>query len=106
MDVKSAFLNGDLEEEVYVRQQLGFAVVREEGKVYGLRQAPRAWNEKLDATLKKMGFKQSAHEAAVYRRGSGRSILLVGIYVDDLIITGIEGDRVEAFKAQMKKRST
>jgi len=68
MDVKSAFLNGDLKEEVYVRQPPGFAVAGEEGRVYrlkkalyGLRQAPRAWNAKLDITLKKMGFKQSAH---------------------------------------------
>jgi hypothetical protein len=58
--------------------------------LYGVRQAPRAWNTKVDATLKKMGFKQSAHEAAVYRQGSGRNILLVGVYIDDLIITGAE----------------
>ena len=64
MDVKSAFLNGDLKEAVYVRQPPSYAVAGEEGKVYclckalyGLRQAPRAWNAKLDATLKKMGFK-------------------------------------------------
>ena len=68
MDVKSALLNGDLKEEVYVREPPGYAVAGEEGKVYrlckalyGLRQAPRAWNAKLDATLKKMGFKQRAH---------------------------------------------
>ena len=110
MDVKSAFLNGDLKEEVYVQQPPGFVVAGEEGKVYrlrkalyGLRQAPRAWNAKLDATLKEMGFQQSAHEAAMYRRGSGRSVLLVGVYVDDLIITGVEDREVEVFKAQMKK---
>ena len=95
MDVKSTFLNDDLNEEVYVRQPPGFAVAGKEDKVYrlrkalyGLRQAPRAWNAKLDATLKVMGFQQSADEAAVYRWGSGRNILLVGVYVDDLIITG------------------
>jgi len=110
MDVKSAFLNGDLKEEVYVRQPPGFAVAGEEGKVYrlrkalyGLRQAPRAWNAKLDTTLKKMGFTQSAHEAAVYRRGSGRTVLLVGVYVDDLIITGADQGEVENFKAAMKE---
>jgi hypothetical protein len=70
--------------------------------LYSLRQAPRAWNPKLDDTLKKMGFQQSAHEAAVCRRGHGRSVLLVGVYVDDLIITGMEEAEVEAFKAQMK----
>jgi len=106
MDVKSAFLNDDLKEEVYVRQPLGFAVAGEEDKVYrlrkavyGLRQAPHAWNAKLDAILKAMGFTQSAHEAAVYRPGSGRSVLLVGEYVDDLIITGAEEEGVKSFKA-------
>ena len=54
---------------------------------------------KLDATIKKMGFKQSAHEAAAYQRGSGRNILLVGVYVDDLIIIVAEEQKVEVFKA-------
>ena len=79
MDVKSAFLNGDLKEEVYVHQPPGFAIPGKEGKVlllrkalYGLRQAPRAWNAKLDSTLKGMGFEQSPHEVAIYRRGSCR----------------------------------
>ena len=71
--------------------------------LYGLRQAPRAWNAKLDNTLKALGFQQSAHEAAMYRRGSGRTVLLVGVYVDDLSITGTAEDEVEAFKAQMKQ---
>ena len=106
MDMKSAFLNGDLKEEVYVRHPPGYAIAGEEGKVYrlrkalyGLRQAPHAQNVKLDATLKKMGFKQSAHEAAVYRRGNGRNVLLVSVYIDDLIITGAEEQKVEVFKA-------
>jgi hypothetical protein len=80
MDVKSAFLNGDLKEEAYVRQPPSYAVAGEEGKVYrlrkalyGLRQTPRAWNAKLDATLKKMGFKQSVHEAVAYQQGSRRN---------------------------------
>jgi len=49
-----------------------------------------------------MGFQQSAHEAAMYRRGSGRSVLLVGVYVDDLVIAGADAE-VE-FKAAMKQR--
>jgi hypothetical protein len=91
MDVKSAFLNGDLKEEVYVHQPPGFAIPGKEGKVlrlrkalYGLRQAPRAWNAMLDSTFKRMGFMPSPHEAAIYRRGSGENALLVGVYVDDL----------------------
>ena len=50
-----------------------------------------------------MGFKQSAHEVAVYRRGSECNILLVGVYVDDLIITGAKEQKVEVFKELMKK---
>ena len=109
MDVKSAFLNGDLKEEVYVHQPPGFAIPGKEGKVlrlrkalYGLRQAPRAWNAKLDSTLKGMGFEQSPHEAAIYRRGSGGNALLVGVYVDDLVITGTKDAEVAAFKEEMK----
>jgi hypothetical protein len=109
MDVKSAFLNGDLKEEVYVHQPPGFAIPDKEGKVlrlhkalYGLRQAPRAWNAKLDSTLRRMGFEQSLHEAAVYRRGNGGNVLLVGIYVDDLVITGTKDAGVAAFKEEMK----
>jgi hypothetical protein len=109
MDVKSVFLNSDLKKEVYVRQPLGFAISGQEGKVlrlrkylHGPRQAPRAWNTKLDSTLKEMGFQQSIHEAVVYQRGRGHSVLLVGVYVDDLVITGTEEAEMEAFKAQMK----
>src|SRR6185312_15070292 len=109
MDVKSAFLNGDLKEEVYVHQPPGFAIPGKEGKVlrlrkalYGLRQAPRAWNAKLDSTLKGMGFEQSPHEAAIYRRGKGGNALLVGVYVDDLVITGTKDAEVAVFKEEMK----
>jgi len=109
MDMKFAFLNGDPKEEVYVRQPPSFVIAGKEDKVYrlrkalyGLRQAPHAWNTKLDAMLKAMGFHHSAHEAAVYRRGSGRIVLLVGVYVNDFIITGVEEEEVTKFKAQIK----
>jgi hypothetical protein len=109
MDVKSAFLNSDLKEEVYIHQPPGFAIPGKEGKVlrlrkalYGLRQAPRVWNAKLDFTLKGMGFTPSPHEAAIYRRGNGGSALLVGVYVDDLVITSAKDAEVAAFKEEMK----
>ena len=111
MDVKSTFLNDDLKEEVYVHQPSGFVIPGKEGKVvrlrkalYGLRQAPRAWNAKLDSTMKGMCFEQSPHEAAIYRRGRGRKALLVGVYVDDLVITGTEEVEIEAFKEKMRAR--
>jgi len=108
MDVKSAFLNGDLEEEVYVQQPAGYVVASAEHKVYrlrkalyGLRQAPRAWNAKLDSTLLSLGFQRSSVEHGVYTRGAGSTRLVVGVYVDDLVITG--GIGVDKFKAEMKK---
>jgi hypothetical protein len=110
MDVRSAFLNGDLKEEVYICQPAGFIIVGQEGKVlrlrkvlYGLRQALRAWNSKLDDTLKKMDFVKSEHEHAMYRRSHGDDILLVGVYVDDLVITGSSLAAMEEFKEEIKR---
>jgi hypothetical protein len=109
MNVKSTFLNDDLKEEAYVHQPSEFAISGMEGKVlrlckalYVLRQAPRAWNAKLDSTLKRMGFGQSPHEVAIYRRGNGGNALLVGVYIDDLVITGTKDAEVAAFKEEMK----
>ena len=110
MDVKSAFLNGELEEEVYVKQPPGYIKEGEEHKVLrlhkalsGLRQAPRAWNIKLDHTLISLGFEKSPLEHAIYKRGKGKDRLLVGIYVDDLLITGADEGEVAKFKLQMKE---
>jgi hypothetical protein len=108
MDVKSAFLNSDLKEEVYVHQLSGFVIPGKENKVlllckalYDSRQVPRAWNAKVD-TLNQMGFEQSPHEAAIYWQGKGGNALLVCIYVDDLVITGTKEAEVELFKKEMK----
>lgn len=78
MDVKLVFLNGELAEEVFVQQPPGFVVEGKKQKVlrlrkahYGLRQAPRAWNTKLDASLKKLGFAKCSNGHALYTRRSG-----------------------------------
>ena len=111
MDVKSAFLNGELLEEVYVTQPPGFVERGSEHKVlrlhkalYGLKQAPRAWNSKLDSTLKSLGFQRSKLEHAVYKKKQGNICILVGVYVDDLIITGTSESEIAKFKLQMKER--
>ena len=108
LDVKSAFLNGELEEDVYVTQPEGFKVTGKENMVlklkkalYGLRQAPRAWNLKLDKSLKQMGFVKCTQEQAVYTRGNTNTRIIVGIYVDDLILTGEDPKGVELFKKQI-----
>ena len=76
MDLKSAFLNGELKETVYVRQQSGFLNNDNPNKVlcphkalYGLRQAPRAWNANLDSTLLSLKFKCCASEHGMYTHG-------------------------------------
>jgi hypothetical protein len=108
MDVKSVFLNGDLQEEVYVEQPAGFIVAGKEHKVlklkktlYGLHQVPRAWNVKLDDTLLSLGFQRNPSEHAIYVRQNGNVQLVVGVYVDDLIITGSDCDNIRSFKEEM-----
>jgi hypothetical protein len=111
LDVKSAFLNGDLTEEVYVSQPPGFVINGMEGKVlrlkkaiYGLRQAPRVWNAKLHSTLLSLGFTRCPSEHAVYAHGDASSRLLIGVYVDDLIITGGSKLEIAKFKREMTDR--
>jgi hypothetical protein len=111
LDVKSAFLNGDLAEEVFVKQAPGFVIPGAEHKVlrlrkalYGLRQAPRAWNAKLDATLQALGFERCETEHAIYVRRRGKFALIVGVYVDDLIVTGMRAADIAGFKQEMADR--
>lgn len=68
-----------------------------------MKQAPRAWYAKLDASLIALGFKRSPLEHAVYRRGDAKSFLLIGVYVDDLIITGTSIGDIKLFKAEMQR---
>nr|GEX22551.1 ribonuclease H-like domain, reverse transcriptase, RNA-dependent DNA polymerase [Tanacetum cinerariifolium] len=111
LNVKSAFLHGDLKEEVYVTQPEGFIQQGNSGKVYkltkalyGLRQAPRAWNVKLDQTMKSLDFKKCNLEHAVYTKRSKNSTLVVGVYIDDLIITDTPRKEIELFKSQMEDK--
>ncbi|GJV06664.1 ribonuclease H-like domain, reverse transcriptase, RNA-dependent DNA polymerase [Tanacetum coccineum] len=67
------------------------------------KMSPRAWNIKLDNTLKSLDFKKCALEQAIYTRTERDSILLVGVYVDDLIITGTPKKEIDKFKDQMKE---
>jgi hypothetical protein len=95
-------------EEAYVQQPSSFIEHGKEGKVmrlkkalYSLRQAPRAWNAKLDRNLAQLGFVRCPSEHAVYTRGSGADRLLLGAYVDDLIITGASTTSIVGFKKEM-----
>lgn len=108
-DVKSAFLNGDLEEEVYVSQPPGFENWKEENKVYrlrkalyGLKQAPRAWYSKIDNFFHENGFERSQHEPTLYLKRQGDDLVIVSLYVDDMIYTGSSVHLIAEFQQSMK----
>ncbi|KAG8501378.1 hypothetical protein CXB51_003478 [Gossypium anomalum] len=111
LDVKSAFLNGFLKEEIYIEQPDGFQVQGQEDKVYRmkkalyrLKQAPRAWYDRLDAYLSKLGFEKSLNEPTLYvKKSKDKTLLIVSIYVDDLLVTGSKDVLVNEFKAQMQE---
>ena len=92
MDVTSAFLNGDLQEEVYMDQPEGFEVKGQEHLVYklkrslyGLKQAPRCWNMTLDHLLKSMGFVQTKSDPCLYISSEGE-LCIIAVYVDDILL--------------------
>ncbi|KAA0066068.1 Retrovirus-related Pol polyprotein from transposon TNT 1-94 [Cucumis melo var. makuwa] len=95
MDVKTAFLNGDLEEENYMEQPEGFIVYDQESKVcklgkslYGLKQAPKQWHEKFDNLLMSKGFKVNESDKCIYYKTEGRLCIIICLYVDDMLIFG------------------
>lgn len=111
LDVKSAFLNGDLQEDVYVQQPEGFVKQGKEHMVYklvkalyGLRQAPRAWYDKLNKCLVSLGFTKCPYEHAVYTKREKEEVVIVGVYVDDLLITGTSLAVIQHFKNQMSTK--
>ena len=110
MDVKSAFLNGVLMEEVYLEQPLGYEKKGQEHKVcklkkalYGLKQAPRAWYSRIDSYLLENGFEKCEGEPTLYIKEQDGKILIVVLYVDDVIFTGNDDCLIERFKTVMKE---
>nr|GEZ07536.1 ribonuclease H-like domain, reverse transcriptase, RNA-dependent DNA polymerase [Tanacetum cinerariifolium] len=104
LDVKSAFLHRDLKEEVYVTQPEGFIKRQDNGKVYRLikalyrlRQAPRAWNIKLDNSLKSLDFKKCALEQAIYTKKTKDSILLIGVYAHGITYKHNGGNKIHGY---------
>jgi hypothetical protein len=106
MDVKTTFLNGEIEEEVYIEQPDGFVIHEKESHVcrlkkslYGLKQAPRAWYEKIDGYLMSLGFNKSVADPNLYYNIVGGECLILVLYVDDLFLTGSESLIVECKRA-------
>ncbi|GKC00483.1 retrotransposon protein, putative, ty1-copia subclass, partial [Tanacetum coccineum] len=95
MDVKTAFLNGHLSEEVYIEQPKGFVnpkypnhVCKLKRSIYGLKQASRQWNKRFDDEIKKFGFTQNCDEPCVYQKASGSYVAILILYVDDILLMG------------------
>ncbi|KAG8502733.1 hypothetical protein CXB51_000654 [Gossypium anomalum] len=111
LDGKSAFLNGFLEEEIYVEQPKGLKIVGEEHKVYrlkkalyGLKQAPGAWYSRIDGYLASLEFERSISEPTLYVKKQGsKTQLIVSLYVDDLLVTGGDQAMLTDFKCKMQQ---
>lgn len=107
MDVTTAFLHGELSEEVYMEQPEGYIVPGQEHlvcrlkrSIYGLKQAPRCWNYALDNRLKEMGFKQTSSDPCLYVSSDANGdVFIIAVYVDDIIL----GGRSEAKMRDVKK---
>ncbi|GJW23873.1 retrotransposon protein, putative, ty1-copia subclass [Tanacetum coccineum] len=98
MDVKTAFLNGYLDEDIYMVQPEGFVdpnhprkVCKLQRSIYGLKQASRSWNKRFDEEIKRFGFAQNLDEPCVYQKASGSNVTFLILYVDDIIIMGFGG---------------
>ncbi|GJX89577.1 putative ribonuclease H-like domain-containing protein [Tanacetum coccineum] len=111
MDVKSAFLYGKIDEEVYVSQPPGFQDPKYPKKVYkvvkalyGLHQAPRAWYATLSTFLLKNGYRRGTIDKTLFLKKDKHDIILVQVYVDDIIFGSTKKSWCDEFEALMKSR--
>ncbi|GJS16917.1 retrotransposon protein, putative, ty1-copia subclass [Tanacetum coccineum] len=110
MDVKTTFLNGYLNEEVYMEQPKGFVnleypnrVCKLKRSIYRLKQASRQWNKRFDDEIKKFGFSQNADEPCVYLKASGSNVTFLILYVDDILIMGNNIPMLQDVKSYLGK---
>lgn len=111
LDVPTAFLNGDLEEEIFLKQPEGFIKKGQENKVYllkkavyGLKQASRNWNQEVEKTLVTFGLKKSKLENCVYFSISGNSIMIVALFVDDFFLFNNDPTKSKKLKLILEER--
>ncbi|GKD64576.1 retrovirus-related pol polyprotein from transposon TNT 1-94 [Tanacetum coccineum] len=111
MDVKMAFLNGELHEVVYVSQPEGFEdpnnpthVYRLKKARYGLKQAPRAWYDMLSSFLPSQKFFKGVVDPTLFTKKEGKDILMVQIYVDDIIFASTDPSLCDKFADKMSSK--
>ena len=103
LDVKTAFLHGDLEEEIYMQQPEGFEVKGKENLVcklkkslYGLKQAPRQWYKKFDSFMMSHGYNRTSSDHCVFtRKFSNDDFIILLLYVDDMLIIGHDSSKID-----------
>ena len=107
MDVKTAFLNGNLSEDVYMTQPEGFVdpqnarkICKLQKSIYGLKQASRSWNLRFDEVVKGFGFIKNEEEPCVYKRASGSALVFLVLYVDDILLIGNDIPMQDFFEKQ------
>ncbi len=112
LDVTAAFLNGVLQEDVYMEQPEGFVVEGKESLVcklkhslYGLKQSPRCWNSALDTHLKSIGFVQSSNDPCIYTATEGEPFIM-GVYVDDIVLASNSSEKVQEMKDALAQKIT
>ncbi|KAK2382604.1 secreted RxLR effector protein [Trifolium repens] len=110
MDVKTAFLNGNLLEDVYMTQPKGFGIPEESKKIcklqrsiYGLKQASRSWNLRFDETVRQFEFIKNEDEPCVYKKVSGSTVVFLVLYVDDILLIGNNIPNLQQVKTWLGK---
>ena len=110
MDVKTAFLNGNLTEDVYMIQPEGFVdpangdkVCKLQKSIYGLKQASRSWNIRFDEVVKSFGFIKSEQDSCVYKKFSGSSVAFLLLYVDDILLVGNDVHMLQETKNSLER---
>lgn len=106
MDAVCAFLQGELEEEIFMLQRKGFSnnskkVCRLKKSLYGLKQASKIWNSKLNSVLISFGLKRSNHDPCVYHNVTGNDIIIVAVYVDDLLVFSTQKNESNKLKTKL-----
>jgi hypothetical protein len=108
LDVKNVFLNGDLQEEVYMAPPPGIShdsgyVYKLKKALYSLKQAPRAWFEEFSIVISSLGFISSSHDSTLFIKCTDTGRILLSLYVDDMIITGDDIDGILVLKTELAR---
>jgi len=111
MDVKSAFINGYLKEEVHVMQPPGFEsnefpnhIFKLDKVLYGLKQAPRDWYERLLNFLLENGFKRGKVDNTLFLKSKGEHLLIVQVYIDDIMSRATHNNLCDEFSKMMRSQ--